>query len=187
MRLHYLISLPVVNLSVLILLMYPFERELRMAWLPLTAVPYYALYGWDLVLAGYRWVDLFRVYALNLLLIPVNLAGVGQSLAQFCTGKKSPFARTPKIAGKTLAPTSIVAAEVALLVYCLLGTVVDSLNDRWLHATFAFCNTSIFAYALDRFVGVKDVLWQLVAMISTLRQLVRERLSWALQRPEIEK
>src|SRR5262249_12421629 len=119
MRFHYLGSILAVNLGVLILLTYPFERARRISWFPLTALPYYTLYGWDLVLAGYRWIDLGRVYALNLLLIPINLAGVGKSLVQGITGHKSPFSRTPKIAGKTLAPVSLVVTEVALLAYCL--------------------------------------------------------------------
>ena len=187
MRLHYLGSIPAVNLGVLIILTYPFERVLRVAWLPLTAVPYYALYGWDLVLAGYGWVDLFRVYALNLLLIPVNLAGVGKSLGQLITGKKLPFSRTPKVAGKILAPTSIVAAEVVLLAYCLLGTLVDSLYDRWLHAAFAFFNAIIFAYAIDRFIGSEDVQQQLGAIVRRWLQGVCKRLYHSLRQLEMEK
>ena len=45
-------------------------------WLPLAALPYYLLYARDLCRIGYPAADVLRVYALNLLLIPVNLAGV---------------------------------------------------------------------------------------------------------------
>ena len=104
MRVHYLTSLTGVNLGVLLIVLYPLEKPLRIGWLPLTALPYYLLYGRDLVLAGYRWIDLFRVYALNLLLIPVNLGGVFKSLQQAVTRRTIPFSRTPKVAGRTTAP-----------------------------------------------------------------------------------
>ena len=75
MRVHYLASIAGTNLGLLIILAYPMEKELRLVWLPLTAAPYYFLYGRDMAQAGYRLADLFRVYALNLLLLPVNLGG----------------------------------------------------------------------------------------------------------------
>ena len=74
-------------------------------WIPLAATPYFVLYGRDLMQAGYRWTDLFRVYALSLLLIPVNLGGVFRSLQQAITGRKVPFVRTPKVVSRTPAPT----------------------------------------------------------------------------------
>src|SRR5262249_46485513 len=74
MRAHYLFSPAVGNLGLLVLLVYHFDDGLSSAWLPLSAAPYYVLYGRDLCLSGYRWIDLLRVYALNLMLLPVNLA-----------------------------------------------------------------------------------------------------------------
>ena len=38
--------------------------------------------------------DVFRVYALDLLLLPVNLAGVLKSLEQAVSGRKIPLGRT---------------------------------------------------------------------------------------------
>jgi len=57
-------------------------------------------YGRDLVRIGYRLRDLVRVYALNLLLIPVNLGGVFKSIQQGITRRKIPFGRTPKVPGE---------------------------------------------------------------------------------------
>lgn len=156
MRLHYLVSPTVVNLGVLLILMYPLEKHLRIAWLPLTALPYYLLYGRDLVLAGYRWTDLFRVYALNLLLIPVNLGGVFKSLQQAVTGRTIPFSRTPKVAGRTTAPTTYVLCELLLIGYCLLGASLDAWHGRWIHALFALINAGILGYAFARFVGCRE-------------------------------
>ncbi len=76
MRLRYLVSTAAVNLGLLILLAFPIPRDIQSPWLPLSALPCFLLYGRDLVHLGYRAGDLLRVYALNLLLIPVNLAGV---------------------------------------------------------------------------------------------------------------
>ena len=80
---HYLTSLAFAPLSVLLLLSVPFASELMTIWMPLAALPYFALYTRDLRLMGYRPVrDLIRVYALNLLLIPVHLTGsrhIGQT------------------------------------------------------------------------------------------------------------
>jgi len=97
MRAHYLISLAGTSGGVLLLLVFPFEKSIQTLWLPLSALPYYVLYGRDLVKEGYRWADLPRVYALNLALISVNIGGVLASLRQAITGKRSAFLRTPNL------------------------------------------------------------------------------------------
>ncbi|HEY6066576.1 MAG TPA: glycosyltransferase family 2 protein, partial [Thermoanaerobaculia bacterium] len=65
-RLHYLVSIAMVNIAVPVMLLCPFEQDLHNLWFPLTCLPYYLLYGRDLLQAGYRVGDLFRVYAMNL-------------------------------------------------------------------------------------------------------------------------
>jgi cellulose synthase (UDP-forming) len=105
-RSHYLLSPALANIGLLLLLIIPFSSEFSNVWFPTAAAPYYLLYGRDLKWCGYQWRDLLRVYALTLMLIPVNLAGVYRSVAQMVTGRKSPFARTPKIEGRTAAPAS---------------------------------------------------------------------------------
>lgn len=96
-RIHYLTSIAGVNLGLALLIIYPFPDAFQSPWLPLTAMPYYALYARDLWQSGYRHgADLLRVYALNLLLLPVNLGGVLRSLHQGFKGHKIPFRRTPK-------------------------------------------------------------------------------------------
>ena len=71
------------SLGVLALLLYPFDDRFASNLLPLTAIPYFLLYGRDLVRLGYSWADLPRVYALNLLLLPVILAGVVTAALDF--------------------------------------------------------------------------------------------------------
>src|SRR5262249_16516422 len=114
LRLHYLISLAASNVALLTLLAWGFDDRLASVWLPITALPYYALYAADLRRAGYRARDVLAVYALNMLLIPVSLGGVLSSVRQACTGARSAFARTPKVIGRTAAPAGYMAAELTL-------------------------------------------------------------------------
>src|SRR5262249_36101637 len=104
MRGYYLTTPAIANVGLLVLLLYRFEAGLYNRWLWVMAAPYYYLYGRELRFSGYRWSDLLRVYAVNLLLLPVNLAGVLRSLQQGLTGRKAPFGRTPKIEQRTRTP-----------------------------------------------------------------------------------
>src|SRR5262249_38902510 len=115
LRLQYLTSLAVANVALLLLLGLPFHERFASVWLPLTAAPYYILSAVDLRRIGYRRRDVLRVYALNLLLIPVSLGGVLRSVQQACTGRRSSFGRTPKVVGRTAAPAGYVLAEAGLL------------------------------------------------------------------------
>jgi len=154
-RNHYLVSIPVVTAAVLALLFYPFEQNLWSIWFPLTAVPYFALYGRDLIQAGYPLGDLFRVYALNLMLLPINLGGVAKSVQQVCTGEKTPFGRTPKVAHRVPAPAGYVFAEYAIIAALLAVATADVAAGRWLHSLLGFFSAACFAYAVYSFIGVR--------------------------------
>ncbi len=152
MRVHYLVSIAAVNIGVPLLLMFPVEQHLRSIWFPLTAVAYFGFYARDMVLAGYRSLDIFRVYALNLLLIPVNLGGVFKSIQQGITGERIPFKRTPKIKGLTGYPRIYVHGVVALVFTCFLLAGFDIWHQRWLHSVFGAVNGSVLAYALWTYI-----------------------------------
>lgn len=164
-RCHYLISIAAVNIGLLLLLALPFEKSIRSLWLPVTALPYFFLYGRDLAQIGYRWTDLFRVYALNLMLIPVNLGGVIKSLHQATTGRKIPFGRTPKITGRTAAPPLYIFLEYALLFYWLIGFARDVTYQRWTHAAFSILNAAFLAWAIFQFIGLTESKEDLLARI----------------------
>ena len=155
MRVHYLTSLTGVSLGMVILLGYPFEQNMRSWWLVLTALPYYLLYGRDLARSGYRWADLPRVWALNLLLIPVHLGGIVKSLHQACTGQQTPFVRTPKVSGRTIAPRLYIFGTLLLLALCVISDVIDWQGSYWIHGGFALANGALIVYALANFVGLK--------------------------------
>ena len=156
MRVHYLVSITAVNVGLLIVLAVPFVESMRSPWLPLTAVAYFMLYARDLWLLGYRAREVLDVYALNLLLIPVNLAGVFKSLAQAVTKRKAAFGRTPKIEGRTAAGPFFVVCEYVLVSHWLGQAGIDIFNGFWYHAVFAASNAIMLAYALRRFVGFRQ-------------------------------
>ncbi|HET7757629.1 MAG TPA: glycosyltransferase family 2 protein [Steroidobacteraceae bacterium] len=152
-RCHYLGSIAVVNLGLLLILAFPFDDRAESLWLPLTALPYFILYARDLVRSGYRWRDLASVYALNLLLIPINLGGVLKSLQQAITRTKIPFGRTPKVENRTRAPARYLLAEYLMLLAWSLGMVLDAAARRWTHAAFTACNTAFLGFAIYSYVG----------------------------------
>ena len=154
MRCHYLTSLAVVNVGLLVVLALPLGDGLASFWLPLTAVPYYALYTRDLLRSGYRRGDILRIYALNLLLIPISLFGVFKSLRQAVTGQKTPFGRTPKTSDPTRAPRGYVVAEYVLLAQWLLGASVEFLRGHPVHSALALTNAGFLAYALVALIGL---------------------------------
>ncbi len=155
-RVHYLVSIAAVNLGLLLLLSLPFGEHINSVWLPLTALPYFVAYARDLKLCGYRLSDLLRVYALNLLLVPVNLGGVFKSLEQAVTGKQIPFGRTPKVKGRTAAGALYILAAYALGAMWACGAVTTYLEGYWTLAAFAALNAVFMAYAIKSFIGVAE-------------------------------
>jgi cellulose synthase/poly-beta-1,6-N-acetylglucosamine synthase-like glycosyltransferase len=155
-RFHYLGSIAMVNIGLLILLGHSFDKSVESFILPLTALPYFLLYTRDLRYSGYRVTDILRVYALNLLLIPVNLGGVLKSLQQVITGRRTPFGRTPKVSGRTAVPTGYLVAEYALLAFWLVGCCFDIATQRWASAVFVLANALMLAYAIRYFLRAQE-------------------------------
>jgi cellulose synthase/poly-beta-1,6-N-acetylglucosamine synthase-like glycosyltransferase len=153
LRCHYLVSIAIVNVALLALLLWPFGSVLETLWLPVASIPYFLLYGRDLVRLGYPPGDLLRAYALNVLLLPIQLAGMARSLRQALTGRKSAFARTPKISGRTPAPPSFHAAEYVFAALLAGSLTADLLQGRWLHSVCVAANGAALSYALIAFVG----------------------------------
>ncbi len=167
-RCHYLGSIAAVNLALLLTMTFPFDDRVNSVWLPATALPYFLLYGRDLVRIGYRWRDLASVYALNFLLIPINLGGVFKSFEQTVTHKKTPFGRTPKVLNRTAAPVRYLLAEYGMLIWWSLGAIFDFAAHRWTHAAFAAFNTAFLGFAIYSYIG-----WS--ATLEDLRAAWRKR------------
>jgi hypothetical protein len=156
MRIHYLTSIAVVNIGLVIMLAIPLVEQAPLVWLPLAAVPYFLAYARDLSVIGYKASDVFRVYALNLLLIPVNLAGVGRSLQQALTGKQTPFVRTPKVTGRTRTAPAYILAVCGGVLLLIFGGAFDLYKGHFLHAVFAWGNGAFLLYAILKFVGWRE-------------------------------
>lgn len=156
-RSHYLLSIAIVNIGLIILLGVSFENCARSVWLPLTAVPYYMLYARDLRLNGYRYRDIFQVYALNLVLIPINLGGVFKSIHQAFTGVQTPFARTPKVAGRTAAPWGYILLELGLVFSWAGGSAYGFYNGFITSSVFAGVHAAILAYGMIKFIGLAEM------------------------------
>jgi cellulose synthase/poly-beta-1,6-N-acetylglucosamine synthase-like glycosyltransferase len=176
LRLYYLGSIAWSTVGLLILLLYPFDPDLVSFWLPLTAVPYFLLYGRALVELGYRATDLLRVYALNLLLIPVQLGGVIKSVQQIWSGRKIPFGRTPKVRGRTSVPALYLVAAHGMTLYALAASIVDYAAGRHAHAAFSLINAAFLGYASTVFIGIGPTLADIrAALRSTVPAVVGRR------------
>jgi cellulose synthase/poly-beta-1,6-N-acetylglucosamine synthase-like glycosyltransferase len=156
LRIHYLISLTAIGFAILLLLLMPFEKGLDSIWLPLSVAPYFLLYGRDLVRAGYSWTDLLGIYALNLLLVPVNLGGILRSLQQAITGRKASFGRTPKIRTRTAVPPIYLWATTSLLVASIANVFVGFAGGEWGRFAFSLMNTVAFIFVVLGFIGVRE-------------------------------
>jgi cellulose synthase/poly-beta-1,6-N-acetylglucosamine synthase-like glycosyltransferase len=141
-----------------IFLLLPVEDDIVPPWMAAIAFPSLLLTGYGLVRAGYRWTDLFLVQALNVLLAPINLAGTIQSLRQAVTGRQIPFARTPKMVGRTRAPKSYVFWIYGLILYATAAAIVDLRFGRSSHAAFALFNASILLFCVMNFIGIRNSL-----------------------------
>lgn len=170
MRFHYLTSIAAVNVGLLVILAFPFTENIKSLWLPATALPYFFLYTRDLSLIGYRKSDMARVYALNLLLIPVNLGGVLKSLEQAWTKKKIPFGRTPKVLGRTAVPLVYILTTFALVFHWITQAGLDFNSGRMGHGSFALANTAFLIYAIVQFIGLRETRDDIIEKLPQWRQ-----------------
>ena len=120
LRVNYMASITWASFGLLFLLAYPYDSRLLSPLVFLAALPYFLAMGSDLRDCGHRFSDIFRIYGFNLVLLPVNLAGVLKSLQQALTGDKIPFVRTPKVKDRTAAPALYVLAPYLIVAFSLL-------------------------------------------------------------------
>ena len=158
-RFHYLSSIATGCLAMVLLMIamvIPVDSSLYSIWLIVMGAAYLVPYWRDMRRLGYRNGDILRVSAFNAMLVPINLAGVHKSLRQAITGLRTPFARTPKVEGRTAAPTWAVLSIWALPVWCLLAFVVNLLAADVVKTFMALATTAGFGYAAVTFVGLAE-------------------------------
>jgi hypothetical protein len=162
----------------LLMLVYPFDFKRVSSWIYVTLPPYLYLVCRDLVHTGYRRSDIFRAYALFLVLLPVVLTGVKNSILQLLFGIKAQFGRTPKIEHRTAVPLTVSAAIIALFGWSVSIFWADVGRGDGLHAVFALSNVMALGYGLVAMIGLKEISQDYAyaisgAAIALWRKLVR--------------
>ncbi len=153
LRFHYLTSTATVNVALLVLMSIPIAGRQYDLLLPVACLPYLFLYARDLRLTDRRARDLLGIYALNLLLVPVNLGGVLKSLQQAMSGSRTPFGRTPKVTTRTPVPCLYLALILGLVTLWTIGGVVDGLHGRWFHCAISGLNVVAILWGITVYIG----------------------------------
>lgn len=166
MRFNYL-AMTTLSIAVMYLFaFYSFSPRLSTPLLIYANIPLLLLYARDLKVCGYRYTDVFRVTALNLMLLPIITAGVLKQMEQIFTGRKVPFARTPKVKDRTGAPALYYLMELGMIGYCLYMAVVHIFKEEWSPVIYAGINLVFLLYALVRFIGVRNMAQDLWASLN---------------------
>jgi hypothetical protein len=158
LRLNYFSSSARDSVVMLVLLFYPFGNDPGILWALFAVLPYVVLSARDLRMNGNKYSDVFRIYALHLMLIPVVLGGFLNSVRQCVTGAKIPFGRTPKVSGRTPMPPLYSLLELAFPLALAVALLWDLHSHRWLHALFSAMNCGFLLHALSRMLGIKEAL-----------------------------
>ena len=154
LRVNYMTSIAWASFGLVFLLAYPYDSRLLSPVVLLAAVPYFLSMGADLRYCGYRFTDIFRIYGFNLILLPVNLAGVIKSIEQAITSKKIPFARTPKVRNRTATPLLYVLSPLIIIGFSAFTFWRDLNAENWGNAAFAAFNTILAGLALVSYIGI---------------------------------
>lgn len=155
LRTNYMSSLAWASFGLLFLLFFPFDSRLLSPLVVAAALPYFISMAFDLRACGHRYSDIFRIYGFNLVLLPVNLAGVLKSMQQGVTGEKIPFARTPKVTGRTAAPALYVVLPYVIIGFSILTVVRDLNTGNWGNAAFAGFNATMASWATVSYIGIR--------------------------------
>lgn len=158
LRVNYMSSIAWASFGLLFLLAYPYDSRLLSPVVLLAALPYFLAMGSDLRYCGYRFSDIFWIYGFNLILLPVNLAGVLKSIEQAITSKKIPFARTPKVRNRTAAPLLYVLAPYVIVAFSVFTFMRDYQAQNWGNAVFAGFNALLASAAIIAYMGIGNSL-----------------------------
>lgn len=165
MRAYYLCSPALTSLALLLLMLLPLDNATVTIWLPCTALPYFALYARDLRSFGYAWADLPRVYALNLMLLPINLAGVTRSVQQMLSGRKAAFGRTPKVEHRTAVPPIHVLWQFALATLLAISAFTSFRRGQTYVSICWGVNAAFVLYGFHAFIGFGNA-WRDLRLVS---------------------
>jgi cellulose synthase (UDP-forming) len=172
LRMQFLLSATISGAGYMILLFGRFDDDLIPMWMPVVMVPYFLMYGSELVRAGYGWIDLARVYTLTtILLVPAYIAGTMHSIGQAFSGTPVRFKRTPKVATRTAVPSVYLAVLCGFVLWCLGSAISDLSSGRHTHALFSIINSVVTMYGFAYLIGFRDARDDFVLGIRLLYRL----------------
>lgn len=163
LRLNYMASISWASFGLVLLLVFPFDSRLLSPIVVAAALPYFLAMSSDFKRLGYKRTDVLRVYAFNLILLPVNLAGTLKSLQQAAAQSKIAFARTPKVNNRTATPALYVLAAYAIALWSFYTLAYDIRTQNWANGAFALFNGTLTLYAIVAFVGFRNSIVDIVA------------------------
>lgn len=158
LRLNYMASIAWATFGLIFLLAYPYDGRLLSPLVLLSALPYFIAMASDLKYCGYNYSDVLRIYGFNLILLPVNFAGVLKSLQQALTAKKIPFARTPKVKNRTAATLPYLLSPLFIVGFSLFTLWRNIVGENWGNAAFAGFNAVAAIWAIVAYIGVGNLL-----------------------------
>lgn len=154
LRLNYMASIAWASFGLIFLLAFPYDGRLLSPFVLLAALPYFLAMASDLKYCGYKRTDVLRIYGFNLILLPVNLAGVLKSMQQALSGKKIPFARTPKVKNRTVSPMLYVVTPLLIVGFSAFTLWRDVMAENWANAAFAGFNAFVAMWAIMAYIGL---------------------------------
>lgn len=156
LRMNYMASIAWASFGLIFLLIYPYDNRLVSPFILIGALPYFIAMASDLHYSGYKRTDIFRIYGFNLILLPVNLAGVLKSLQQGMTGRKIPFARTPKVKDRTSSPLLYVISPVVIIAYSAFVAWRSYSDGSWWTLAFSAFNAICATWAFLGNIGIRN-------------------------------
>lgn len=156
LRYNYMASICWASIGLVFLLVFPFDSQLLSPIILVAALPYFVAMASDFARLGYKRTDVLRVYAFNLILLPVNLAGTLKSLQQAAAKSKIAFARTPKVKDRTSAPALFILAAYLIASFSFYTLANDVVSRNWSNGAFAVFNGVLTSYAIVAFIGVRN-------------------------------
>lgn len=156
LRFNYMASISWASVGLVLLLAFPFDNKLLSPVVVAAALPYFLAMAADFRRLGYKRTDVFRVYAFNLILLTVNLAGTLKSLQQAAAKSKIPFARTPKVKDRTATPALYVLAAYLIAAFSFYTLANDIITRNWSNGAFALVNGVLTTYAIVAFMGFRN-------------------------------
>jgi cellulose synthase/poly-beta-1,6-N-acetylglucosamine synthase-like glycosyltransferase len=158
LRLNYMASICWSSIALIFLLGYQFNDQLISPLVLLISAPYFLMMAADLKHCGYRRLDVLRIYGFNLILLPVNLAGVFASMLQLLIGGRPAFKRTPKVRSRTTPGLTFVVMPYVFVAFSVLTLISDLQRERWVNVVLAGVNAVLAGYAIVAYIGVGNSL-----------------------------